>query len=397
MREKIKILVTDADYKHTLGAVRCLIKAGFKVDCIGSSDSLSRWSHFKPSIVYDKDEFCEVKIDKFLKFLSTESYDVLLPIGAKSVQLIARFEKEIKNFCLVPMPSLEKVNICLDKVATYALARQIGITVPKIWIFNSNDELLDNLAELIFPVVIKDRQEITDLKPAYASNPAELIDCLKFWGKHSGSGDVSFPVIQRYIKGVGCGFFALYQHGECRRIFMHQRIRETPPSGGASCCAISIFDPELMGLGKKLLDRINWHGVAMVEFKREYETGNYYLMEINPKFWGSLDLALESGVHFPELAVQMAMGKNIAYSPSYRVGLKFHWPLDGELNHILENPRAVFPVLLDCLNPKVKSNLWIDDPKPALFSALRECKEIVHMLLRKFFNFDKIFHRLTHT
>ncbi|MCD6360205.1 MAG: hypothetical protein J7M38_05010 [Armatimonadetes bacterium] len=37
----------------------------------------------------------------------------------------------------------------------------------------------------------------------------------------------------------------------------------------------------------------------MLEFKKEYETGEYYLIEVNPKFWGSLDLAVESGVDFP--------------------------------------------------------------------------------------------------
>ena len=138
-----------------------------------------------------------------------------------------------------------------------------------------------------------------------------------------------------------------------------------------------------MASGKELLDALNWHGVAMVEFKREERTGHLYLMEINPKFWGSLDLALASGVNFPVLDVCMALGEDIPYSEDYQVGLKFYWPLDGEIRHILENPRAVFPVLLDCLDPRVRSNLWLSDPMPGFYSLYSESKHAVSWALRK--------------
>ena len=67
---------------------------------------------------------------------------------------------------------------------------------------------------------------------------------------------------------------------------MHRRLREYPVTGGPSALAESIYDPMLMEQGLKLLDNLQWHGVAMVEFKKDERTGRYVLMEINPKFCG---------------------------------------------------------------------------------------------------------------
>jgi predicted ATP-grasp superfamily ATP-dependent carboligase len=376
-----KILVTDAGYKHTLAAIRYLAQSGFEVDAIGMSKDLSRWSHFLAHIAYPQSEFCEPEIGKFLDFLSSRSYSVLLPIGAKSVRLVASFKAEIEEYCSVPIVSLDKVEMCLDKSATASFAGNRGIKVPRTWAFKSLDMLKERINELDFPVVVKGKHEIWKDKPLYAHNVDQLLESVAQWGKTSD--EVSFPLIQQYIDGIGCGFFALYQRGVCKRVFMHRRIRETPPSGGASCCAMSIYEPDLMAAGKRLLDALEWHGVAMVEFKRERNTGHLYLMEINPKFWGSLDLALASGVNFPVLDVRMALGEDISYSEDYQVGLKFHWPLDGEIRHVVKKPSAVFPVFWDFLNPRVQSNLWLRDPVPALFSLYRESKYLASGLLQK--------------
>ena len=96
----------------------------------------------------------------------------------------------------------------------------------------------------------------------------------------------TFPetVLQEYIPGHGCGLFATYQNGACKRVFMHRRVREYPATGGVSSCAESFYDARLEFYGTRMLDALHWHGVAMVEFRRDARDGEYKLMEINPKF-----------------------------------------------------------------------------------------------------------------
>jgi predicted ATP-grasp superfamily ATP-dependent carboligase len=373
----IKVLLTDGQYKHTLAALRCLARSDYQVDVIGSSKCLTYWSKYLSRISYKKDDFCEEGFEQFLNFLRHEKYDVILPIGAKSIELISRYKSEVEKHCLIPLTDNAKINICLNKQKTYLFANQLGINIPNTWYISSEKDLQNHIQDFRFPVVVKGNDEILKDIPMYASNQSDLLDILNVWGKNIPINKNVFCLVQEYIKGVGCGFFALYQEGQLKRIFMHKRIRETPPSGGASCCAISIFEEDLFEAGKKLLDALVWHGVAMVEFRRELDTGRLYLMEINPKFWGSLDLAIASGVNFPKLAVDMVMGQNIEYSNSYRVGLRYHWPLDsGELDHLMKNPKAFFPVILDCLNPKTKSNLWIRDPLPGIYSLYGQGRSI---------------------
>lgn len=380
--KKGKILITDGGYKHTLGAVRFLARNGYQVDAIGSSRCLSAWSRYLSRISYQQSDFCEEHFERFLHFLREERYDVILPIGAKSVKLIAYHRNEIENYCKVPIADYDKISICLEKTKTYSLAHDIGLNVPETWSFSSVEELTNNLQDIIFPVVVKGDSEIVKDKPMYAFNKDELLDILKIWGSNIRFFKKIFPIIQQYIEGSGYGFFALYQNGVCKRIFMHKRIRQTPPSGGASCCAVSIFEEDLKQAGMHILDALDWHGVAMVEFKREIHTGKLYLMEINPKFWGSLDLALASGVNFPALAVRMAMGEDIQCSEKYQIGLRFHWPLDGEFEHIKGNIGAIWTVLRDCIDPRTKSNVWLTDPIPLLVSLYRETHEIAGWVVR---------------
>ena len=377
-----KILLTDGDFKHTLGALRSLEKADYQVDAIGSSRCLCAWSKYLSRISYPQTSFCEDYFDAFLVFLREEKYDVVLPIGARSVKLIAHHKNEIERFCKVPLADYGEISTCLEKKNTFSLAHDIGLNVPEAWDFSSLKELEDNLNKIIFPVVIKANNEISPLKPIYASNIDELWDAMEIWGRNIPFAKETFPIIQRYIEGSGCGFFALYQNGICKRIFMHKRIRQTPPSGGASCCAVSVYEEDLKQAGMNILNALKWHGVAMVEFKRETCTGDLYLMEVNPKFWGSLDLALASGVNFPVLTVQMAMGEEIQYSEKYQVGLRFNWPLDGEIAHLKDNLGAIWAILENCINPDTKSNIWLNDPLPSLSSLYREMRGIAVGVIR---------------
>ena len=79
-----------------------------------------------------------------------------------------------------------------------------------------------------------------------------------------------------------------------------------PISGGMSVAAKSIFDKNLQKIGEKIVKKIKWTGLIMLEFK--YHANKYYLIEINPKFWGSLDLAIASNVDFPNKLVSYANG-----------------------------------------------------------------------------------------
>jgi predicted ATP-grasp superfamily ATP-dependent carboligase len=139
--------------------------------------------------------------------------------------------------------------------------------------------------------------------------------------------DGAYPLLlQQRIVGPGIGIFLLRWEGETLATFAHRRIREKPPSGGVSVYRESVVaDPALERASTRLLDRFGWSGVAMVEYKVDAASGIPYLMEVNGRFWGSLQLALDAGVDFPSLLVDATLGEPTAAAPSYRPGVRSRW------------------------------------------------------------------------
>jgi len=362
----ITVAVTDPRFKHTLGIVRSLGQLGINVYLLnyekGLLRSYSNYSKYsKGEIIVGKDFSRRDLVNKLEKF----GVELLILVGTNSFRKIAPWKSNLNdnNIQIVSVDD-ERLKTAFSKKETYALAEKLGIPCPKTYYLEKISDLDLIKKEVKFPCVIKGIFEVGFNMVDYAADNTDLDSkYIKMCDRYNLSGK-KLPMIQEYIKGYGCGFFAVYNEGKCGLTFQHRRIREYPPRGGASVCAESFKHRLLEKFGRKLLDSLRWHGVAMVEFKMT-EEGIPILMEINPKFWGSLDLALEAGVNFPKAVVDIYLGKEIPYSNEYKF-VKYHWPLDGDFLHAVLKPGNMLKVLADCLNPRVKSNIWFSDPMPVL-------------------------------
>jgi len=211
------------------------------------------------------------------------------------------------------LPSAEALDTVLDKSRTLALARQIGIAVPETLEAGSLAQIEAAADTLSFPVVLKWKdpgqiapalhaQGIALEKFEYANNKTELMAIAR---RYAPVGQ--WPLIQAYCPGVGFGQFFFMHHGEAIRRFQHIRIAEWPPEGGFSsvCESVPISRyAELQEKSIRLLQAIQWEGVAMVEYRLDPATGNAVLMEINGRFWGSFPLAVQCNAGFARLAYE---------------------------------------------------------------------------------------------
>ena len=118
-----------------------------------------------------------------------------------------------------------------------------------------------------------------------------------------------FPIVQEWIPDGGgiYGFSALLDEAsKVKAAFVHKKLRMYPVQGGPSTLGEGVEHPGIMEMGLSLLKSLNWVGVGMAEFKVDPRDGIPKLMEVNPRFWGSLQLAIASGVDFPYLMLRMA-------------------------------------------------------------------------------------------
>jgi len=141
------------------------------------------------------------------------------------------------------------------------------------------------------------------------------------------------PIVQEYIDGPEYGFFALYNKGKLKAKFQHRRTLSFSYQGGVSACRQAVRIKALDELGTKILGSLNWHGPAMVECKFDQKEKKFKLIEINPRFWGSLPLAIQAGVDFPYLDYLIARDgdclQSLVYSDNvssfYEMGVLVHF------------------------------------------------------------------------
>lgn len=368
----MRVLVTDGSYNQTLAIVRTLGKKGHQVSVTDyNSPAVASLSKYCKSLFILPHQYKE-RFDTLVSVLGKNKFDLLIPVGSDSARFVATYYDALQGLTKFEIPDKEKILFALNKKNTHALAKKLDIPIPLTFYPASIDEVKDFNKILGFPVVIKALEDTGSHIIDYAFDKNQLVLKYKQLCKKFNFEAPNLPMIQEYIKGEGYGFFALYQKGELKRSFMHHRLREYPVQGGASSCAESFWDLKLKEYGKKLLDELEWNGAAMAEFKKDGK--DYKFLELNPKFWGSLDLAIASGVDFPSLLCEMAEGREIAYSEKYKLGIKYHWPLSDDLMHIIEKPEDIPDFLGDCIT--AESNISIQDIFPNLWELKGTFKQV---------------------
>ena len=345
MRSRV-ILVTDGEQRATLALVRSLGRAGYQVYvCSARGRSLAGASRYARAQAAVAEALADPT--RFVADVGTLvrrwNVGVLLPMTEPSLLALLP-ARERFNGVMMPFADAATFRRISDKAFVLACAPRFGIAVPEQHILASyQDRAALPQDALRFPVVVKPARSVgetatggrrTKLSVRHAANWQELEVRLK------GLDRAAYPLLlQQRVVGPGIGIFLLLWEGETIALFSHRRIREKPPSGGVSVYRESIpAEPALVDRSRALLKHFGWTGVAMIEYKIDAATGTPYLMEINGRFWGSLQLAIDAGVDFPRLLLAAAEGQTPAPVVRYRSGVRSRWWW-GDVDHLLARLR----------------------------------------------------------
>jgi predicted ATP-grasp superfamily ATP-dependent carboligase len=364
------VFLTDAHWRKSLAAVRALGVNGIRIT-VGESTRLataafSRYCH--RTIVYPSPLFNPADFVHFLlRELSRHSYQMLLPMEDETTLLISKFHSEFSRRTYLPIPSFEKLQFAHRKDKILKLAGDKGIPIPKTWYIDDTTQLNDLKNSLPYPVVIKPRKSAGAVGVSYPKNSDELIK--QYLMIHQR---FPYPLIQERIPSHGNGYgasFLMGENGEVKASFVHKRLREYPVTGGASTLRESVRQDDVREMAHTLLKALDWFGVAMVEFKMDPRDGIPKLMEINPRFWGSLSLAITAGVNFPYLLFKMSRGETFKPVEHYQIGKKCRWLLPGDILHFIFNPKrmSLLPEFIYFWDKKTSYDiLSLKDPLPIL-------------------------------
>lgn len=401
--ECIDVNILDGTQRQTLAFTRSLGKKGIHVavgadwhPSLASSSKYCSNSFSYPSPYKCTNDF----VDAVFKHVKDFPGSILIPITDVTVSEVLRNRSLFSSAELkIPFVEYEKYNFASDKEALFRLAQRLGVYVPKT-IFSTDYGCVAALAReaagIGFPLVLKPARSRVyhekgwiDTKVRYVNDRNEFMHLVD-----NGPMAMHPFLIQEKIEGPGMGIFLLMDNGCLIAQFAHKRIREKPPSGGVSVICESI-EPPMNALHQaiRLLQELEWHGVAMVEFKLDRQDGLLKLMEINARLWGSLQLAISSGVDFPYLLYKLAMGDKISPVKDYKKGLMSRWEL-GDLDHLLirllkksrelslprdapSRMRVLSDFVLDFVRPSVRNEiLRLDDPRPFFLELKHYMREL---------------------
>jgi predicted ATP-grasp superfamily ATP-dependent carboligase len=388
-------LLTDGNERAALAAARSLVRAGFQVGVAAarrlSLAGVSRGVHrlrLSSHPLTDPSAYA-AEVGGLARRLNVR---VLLPVTDASVEALLAHSRHIPPSVALPFPDLASYRLASDKAAMLDRARRAGLAVPETIRLENAEALLP--AADFFPAVLKPHRSVVStaadadrnggngrrhLTVRFVDTPDECRAFVHTLPK------TAFPLLlQRRVRGRGEGLFVLRWNGRVVAEFAHRRLREKPPEGGVSVYRESIaLDGELVEAGRRLLEDLNWQGVAMIECKRDPDTGRHVFMEVNGRLWGSLQLAIDAGVDFPALLVACALGKDVPTVKDYRVGVRSRW-FWGDLDHLYLRLRdgrggaARFAAVRDFFRFSLRRDreeIWRwRDPAPFLLESFRRIR-----------------------
>ncbi len=351
--------------RNSLAIIRSLGKAGLHVTA-GEETRFATGmfsKYCKDTIVYPNPKNTEKFTDFLLKKVKENDYEVVFPVTDATVVPLVKQKKLFSKYTIIPFPDYNIFIKALDKGKTIKAAIENNIPCPKTYFIEDMRDLDEIKDRLNYPLIIKPRIGFGSRGISLCRSKDDLI--AQYFQVFKDFGP---SLIQEYIpKGDEIGVYTLFNFdSEPRAVCVQRRIHSYPISGGPSTLRETIKNPELVDIAFRLLKAIDWVGVAMVEFRVDSRDNIPKLMEINPRFWGSLQLSILSGTNIPYLLYKLVTEGDIKPVMDYQIGLKCRWTLPGDILWYLSSPNKL-KNLHEFLDFNVNDDIMsFDDPAPTL-------------------------------
>jgi len=298
----MKALITYGWCRSSYVALKSLHNLGLEVYIADQNNvGMCQWSKYsKKNFVYrspftDEDAFIE-DINRILKETQAK---FLLPSHDETV-ILAKHRDKLPVDVILPIDDYEKLVFANDKYQMAEFANKIGVSVPLVIKYNNTGEL-KRLLDKEMKYVVKTRKGNGSKGVFYPSDLTDVILTVENIVRDFNLSVNRFPVVQERIVGDGWGVSCIYWKGERVSSFTHKRLEEKILKGGTSTLRVSKQNPILEDYAHNILDKLKWHGLAMVEFKYNEQSKEGWFIEVNPRLWGSISLAAASGIDFPGL------------------------------------------------------------------------------------------------
>lgn len=313
LKKPPSVFVTYGWCRSSYAVVQSLGRHGVDVHVGDTSPfAMSRSSRYCKSFTRLPDFFLEPEeyFDKVCQALKKTGAKVLLP-GHEDLGIFTRFEERLPEGVCLAMPPESSYGLAENKFNIIEFARETKCLVAETFNVNSTEHLVELAENIDYPAIVKAKAGNSAKGVRVARSKKELIEKYNNLVNTFDLKNDRLPIVQEFLPGAAAGVCLLYEHGECKASFAEEYLRCKGLNKFGTSTLRSTFDNKnLISQAISVMDELNWHGVAHLDFVADRED-NFKLIEINPRLWGALSLAVHAGIDFPYLWYRAALGKNI--------------------------------------------------------------------------------------
>ncbi|GMK47472.1 hypothetical protein PghCCS26_46020 [Paenibacillus glycanilyticus] len=314
---KNKAVILGCNYYIGLSVIRCLGTQGVHTVAVDYTEEKaygaeSRYTSERlitPHYKNDPEGFIAQLIDYAQKEIVPP---VLFPCHDSYLEIVDKYLPELRKYYLISQDIQGIYSRTMNKETLHQLAIENGVAVPEI-VRIGEDNLIDKVDRLIkFPCIVKPVDS-----PSFVSRFRRKLfkvnnhEELEWALKQAKEADLEV-FIQRIIPGFDDHMYTfdayLNQESNVTHWATCQKYRQYPINFGASVYTGQRYVQELYNIGAPFLESLKWKGFAEIEFKRDSETGRFYLIEVNCRMTNLNNLLYKIGLNMPWITYQELTG-----------------------------------------------------------------------------------------
>lgn len=317
-----RVLVFGDDTKVFLTVVRSLGRSGAEVHAapgdFASPALKSRYLHKLhrlPAYALDPGRWAEA----VRELVDAEGIKLVIPTSDASLLMLLSHADTIGRERLA-LPNAEAAATFTDKAETRRLAFAHGVPVCPGRSVAAEDEAEGLVRGFGLPLVLKPRRS-WDEETVGGKRSARILRSCEALQEALDSGIADDWIVEGFFEGVGVGVSVLARDGELLAAIQHRRLQEEHETGPSTRRTTVELDPQLLSWVRDLAQATRLGGVAMFEFRWQPAKDSYVLLEVNPRFWGSLPLAVAAGMDFPAMLLAAHFDQEVKCRFEYETGL----------------------------------------------------------------------------
>jgi predicted ATP-grasp superfamily ATP-dependent carboligase len=259
---------------------------------------------------------------------------------------------------LCPLPSLNDFKNANDKGLLYEHLRINNLPTPESRIIESNS-FPENL-DLEFPIIAK------PVKGFGGGNGIRVLknqnDINKYYRDKSFSCNT---ILQKFINGYDVSCNVLCNKG----VIIAHTIQKETKIGNESLAPLTGFsfieDKTIFELVEKLMQSLNWSGVANIDIRYDEDENSFKIIEVNPRFWINVDASAIAGINFPFLSCLTTLKQELDIK---EIRLLDYVNLKGYVKQVMKRPWKIID--FNYLKNNTPLILALKDPLPIIYKFI---------------------------